>query len=341
MSRARRYAQLSSAVRCFKADLLQRHQIERLAEAGSLSETTSLLAAGQLSSSGTELSSVEAHLFNRVFDLTKRLISYAPPASKPLLKLSSAKYEFECAKQVLKSILYQVDAEEALKHIIPAGRFAIERCKELIEARDTSRVIDTFGDEALKRFISPKLTGERDGVAVVSAVDRYYYSRLWALCNLCDLLDAQVARALIGEMIDHMNILVAFRSRLFGLDRKSTSELLIPVNYHLGNALTELAETGSLPNIIGILDSTPYAHPLEATKISSDESLGEVELALSRSHLATCLNMFAGSPFHIGLALSFLIIKNYELHDLFRILNGKANNVPSERVLSSLILRGP
>jgi vacuolar-type H+-ATPase subunit C/Vma6 len=51
------------------------------------------------------------------------------------------------------------------------------------------------------------------------------------------------------------------------------------------------------------------------------------------------LNAFAGSPFNVGLALAFLFLKNYELRDLFSLINAKANSVPAERVLDSLILR--
>jgi hypothetical protein len=38
--------------------------------------------------------------------------------------------------------------------------------------------------------------------------------------------------------------------------------------------------------------------------------------------------------------LALLFLKNYELHDLFSIINGKANNAVMEKVLNSLILRG-
>ena len=340
MTAAGRYAELSSAVRCFKGELLQRHQIERLVEAGSLSETIGLLTGGHTTSVGrSDLASAEAHLTNKIFQLVKRLISYAPPDSRPLLRIFSTKFEFECAKEILKAVYYEVASGEALRHIIPAGRFTAERCSELIEARDPSGAIDALEDEALKHFISPRLMGERDGLTVVSALDQYYYSRLWAACSLRDLVDAQVARSLVGESIDHMNILLALRSQLMGLDARSISELLVPVNHHLGTAFNELADAGSLPNMIRVLDRTPYADVLKMMKVGSDDgSLEKIELALNRAHLATCLSTFAGSPFHIGLALAFLMIKNYELHDLLAILNAKANNVPSERTIKSLIL---
>jgi len=63
-----------------------------------------------------------------------------------------------------------------------------------------------------------------------------------------------------------------------------------------------------------------------------------VEFALNRSHAKACVNVFAGSPFNVGLALAFLFLKNYELRDLFGLINAKMNNVPSERTLESLVL---
>jgi vacuolar-type H+-ATPase subunit C/Vma6 len=344
MTRAARYAELSSAVRCFKSELLDPHRIERLVETGSFSETVNLLTGGQVSSvAASDIASLEAQLVHKALTLADRLLSYAPPDSLQLIRLFAAKYEFQCAKEVLKSIVYQVDAQDALKHIIPAGRYTAERCKELIEARDTNRAIDVLEDEALRRFISPNLMGERSGLMVASALDQYYLSRLWRRASsLRDLIDLQVARALIGQHIDHLNILLAIRAHLVGLDARSTSEILVPANYRLGRALSELPEAGSLPNIIRVLDSTPYAHALKEASLGSDYGgLAEVELVLNRNLLSSCLAMFAGSPFHVGLALGFLIIKNYELHDLFTILNAKANSIPSDRILASLILRIP
>jgi vacuolar-type H+-ATPase subunit C/Vma6 len=340
MTGAGRYAELAAAVRSFKADLIKPNQMERFVEAGSLSETVSLLTEGHLTSvEGSDLTLVESYLIERVIKLTDRLAAYAPHDSRSLVKLFASRYELACIREILKSIGEQVDPEEALKHIVPAGKFTTERCKELIEARNPNRVIENLQDEALRRFLAPKLTGETSGTAAAFAIDQYYYTRLWAASNLPDPLDAQSARGLIGELVDHLNILMAFRARLIGLDARSTSDLLIPVNYGLGHALNELAESTNLQNVIRVIEKTSYARAFQGQPLINGGVTG-VERALNRSHAISCLNAFAGSPFNVGLALAFLFLKNYELHDLFTILNGKANNVPMDRVIDSLILNG-
>lgn len=337
MTGAGRYAELAAAVRSFKAELIQPNQIERLIETGSFSETVNLLTDGHVTTADrSDLIPVESYLIQRVIELTKRLSGYAPHDSRPLLKLFAAWHEYACLKEILKSIADQVEPEEALRHIVPAGKFTFDRCKELLESRNPNRVIETSGDEGLKRFLSPKLTGERSGTAAAASVDQYYYEKLWAASNLPDPLDAQSARGLVGELIDHLNILLAFRARLIGLDARSTSEMMIPVNYALGHAFSELSDATSTPNLIRVLEKTPYARALQGP-IPLDG--GGVERALNRSHVTSCLNSFAGSPFNVGLALAFLFLKNYELHDLFSLINAKANNVPADRVIDSLILQ--
>jgi vacuolar-type H+-ATPase subunit C/Vma6 len=339
MAGAGRYAELAAAVRSFKAELIQPNQIERLVEAGSLSETVSVLTDGKVTvTDGRDLAAAESHLIQRVIELTERLAAYAPSDSRPLIKLFSAGYEMACVKEILRSIGEQVEPDDALQHIVPAGRFSAERCKELIEAKNPSRVIEATGDEGLKRFVVPKLTGERSGIAAVAAIDQYYYSRLWAASSLPDPLDTQSARGLLGELIDHLNILLAFRARLVGLDARSTSELFIPVNYALGRALSELAESTNMANLIHAVEKTPYARALQDPAVLEGNTV-TVERALNRSHVASCLNAFAGSPFNVGLALAFLFLKNYELRDLFAIINGKANNLSADRIVEALVLR--
>jgi vacuolar-type H+-ATPase subunit C/Vma6 len=341
MAGAGRYAELAAAVRSFKAELIRPSQIERFVESGSLSEVISLLTKGQVAYvEGDDLNNVEVFLTRRVSDLARRLAAYAPHDSRSLIKLFSAWYELECVKGIIKSIAEQIQPEEATRHIVPVGKFTEERCKELIEGRNLNRVVEMVDDEALRAFLAPRLTSEKSGVGAVFAVDQYYYTRLWNASNLPDPLDAQSARSLIGERVDHLNVLLALRTRLIGLDARSTLDLMIPVNYALGRSLSELAESTNAQGLMRVLEKTPYAKAFQGPGLV-DESAASIELALNRSHAVTCFNAFAGSPFSVGLALALLFLKNYELRDLFSIINGKANNAPMERVLSSLILRVP
>ena len=339
MTGAGRYAELAAAVRSFKAEIIHPSQIERLIEAGSLSETVNILTGGHVTTAdSSDLTPVESYLIQRVIETTHRLAAYTPHDSRGLIKLFAASHEFSCVKDILKSIADEVEPEEAMRYVVPSGRFTPEKCKELIESHNPTRVVETLGDEALKRFVTPKLTGERGGILAVLAMDQYYYNRLWSATNLPDPLDAQSARGLVGEVIDQLNIVLAFRAHLTGLDARTPSDMMIPVNYALGHAFSELGEASNAQNLMRVLDRTPYAHSLELLGPIEGVAIG-VERALKRDHAINCLNAFAGSPFNVGLALAFLFLKNYELHDLFGVINGKANNVPAERVLESLILQ--
>ena len=337
MTSAGRYAELAAAVRSFKAELIKPPQLERLLETGSLAEIVSAITGGRITSvDALDLNPVESFLVQKSIELAQRLASYAPQDSRPLVKHFSRGFEYACVKEILKASSDQNDPEDALRHIVPAGKFTADRCKDLIESHNPNRVIESIEDEALRRFVAPKLTGERGSFQAVSAIDQYYFTKLWAASNLPDPLDAQSAKGLIGEAIDHLNILLALRARQMGLDARTASEMMIPINYSLGQAFNELPEANNVQNLGRIIEKTRYAQSFEVgTAIDG----GKVECELNRSHANACLNMFAGSPFNVGLALAFLFLKNYELRDLFSLVNAKANNLSTERVLESLILR--
>ena len=339
MTGAGRYAELAAAVRSFKAELVKPAQMERLIETGSLAETVSAVTTGHITSvEGSDLSPVEAYLTHKVIEVTERLSSYAPQDSRPLIRLFARYFEFECVKAILNASAAKVNAEEALRHIVPTAKLTADRCKDLIEAHNPTRVVESIEDEGFKRFLLPKLTGEGAGMQTISSIDQYYFSKLWAASNLPDPLDAQSAKSLIGEAIDHVNILVAFRSRLMGLDARAASTMMIPVNYGLDQSFDELPEASNTQSVSRILEKTRYANILET---GTAFEAATVERALNRSHAKACANIFAGSPFNVGLALAFLFLKNYELRDLFGLINAKANNVPSERALQSLVLYQP
>jgi vacuolar-type H+-ATPase subunit C/Vma6 len=335
-----RYAELSAAVRSFKAELTQPAQMERFVESGSLSEIVGILTHGQVTlTEGVDPNIVEGFLTQRMIALTNRLASYAPQDSRSLIRLFAAGHELECVKAIIRSIVDRTEPEDALKSMVRTGKFTVERTKELIEARNLSRVVDLIHDDALREFVGPKLASEKSVISVLSAIDQFHYLRLWNASNLPDPLDAQSARGLIGEFIDDLNILLCLRARLLGLEARSASDMTIPVNYALGHSLTELAESTTVQNLLRVIEKTPYGKALEGRGLS-DGSPAFVERALYRRHAVSCLNAFAGSPFNIGLALAFLFLKNYELHDLFSIINGKASKASAEKMLESLILRG-
>jgi len=339
MTGASRYAELSSAVRSFKAELIRPTQIERIMEAGSLSETVAMLTGGRISATDSvDMKYVESQLVEGTIALTERLASYAPYDSRGLIRLFSVSYELACAKEILRAIIEHADPEIAVTRIVPAGRFTFERCKEMIETRNPNRVIEALQDEALKQFLLAKLMNE-SALAAVAAVDQFYYSRLWAASNLPDPLDGQSARGLIGPLIDHMNILLALRAKLVGLDARSTTDLFIPVNYALAQSVHEFAESTNVQNVIRVLEKTPYSRAIIGQS-GLDGDVGKVERLLNRDHAAICLNAFAGYPFNVGIALAFLFLKSYELRDLFTIINAKSNNVSTERVVDLLILAG-
>ena len=334
---AGRYAELAAAVRSYKAELIHRDQIQRIIESGSLSEAISQLTRGQLTlADSSDLASVEVFLIQRLILIGVSLSEYAPYDSRSLIRLLSQRYEFDCIKQVLKCTIEQMGPDEALRTISPAGRFTADKCKELIEARNPNRVIDALADNNLKQITSAKLS-EKNARAAVAAIDQYYYGKLWAASNLPDPLDAQSARSLIGELIDYLNVLLALRAKVVGLNSRTTSEMMIPVNYALGKAYSEIAEASSFTNALRVIDKTQYSTALR-NLTASDSVDVEVELALHVNHAQSCLNAFAGSPFNVGLGLGLLFLKDYELHDLVTVINGKANNITSDRITESLIL---
>jgi vacuolar-type H+-ATPase subunit C/Vma6 len=334
---AERYAELAAVVRCYKADLTSRDQIERIIESGSLSETVGQLTRGQMAfADNGELTSVEAFLIQRVISLATSLATYAPYDSRNLIRLVSQRYEFDCIKQLLKSTIEQIEPGDAFRHISPAGRFTAERCKELIEAHNPNRVIDALQDGNLKQIVSSKLN-EKHAESAVASIDQYYYGKLWSSSNLPDPRDAQSARGLNGEFIDHLNVLLALRAKLVGMDARATSDMMIPVNYALGKAFAEVAEASSFANAMRVMDKTQYSIAFRNLAVSGGVIV-DVERALRIRHAQSCLNTFAGYPFHVGLALALLFLKDYELHDLLSVINGKANGVAIDRITKTLIL---
>jgi vacuolar-type H+-ATPase subunit C/Vma6 len=173
--------------------------------------------------------------------------------------------------------------------------------------------------------------GENKPLPLIEAIiDKYILARIWKTADTLDWIDRQSVRSLIGEHIDATNLLVVARSKALGIPSEGVEQATVPVNYRLGDALSEAKNSGSATGALRAFMKTAYANPVGEFLDTHKEG--------NSLHQLDVLAPFSGFPFQAGLPVAFVYLIGYETSDLRGMISGKQDALSVERIQQLLIL---
>jgi len=342
--KASNYAQVSAAVRAMKSKMLERNGYDRLLRCSSSSECMSVLREeGYFETATTLGESLDSTLWENLFDtkmitLVHKLARLSPDDCAHLLAAFEDLYRLEFLKSGLR-LMVAHEERETPSGIMPSG-LTTDFLRSIVETRNVERLVQAAGAPALYSEISSAIAENRPLPIVESIVDRYGFARTWSATDMPDWADKQSVQPLVGEHIDAVNLLLVARSKNLRIASEEIQQVLLPVNYRLGDALSEAANSGSTTNALRAFTKTIYADSVERflETFKEDDSLHPLDVSLRRRHATSCLSAFSGFPFCAGLPLAFAYLTGYELSDLRSIISGKSDGLATDRIEQSLIL---
>lgn len=295
---------------------------------------------------------LEEALLRNFIKICEEIIQMSPRDISSLLKAYMMKFEANCIKAMFRAKEANLSVEEALNYIIPAGRLTANRCAGILEnCSNIGDIIDVLSDmefgSVLEKAFDLYLK-EKNFYLLEVALDHYVYSILWGTTGRFWGLDRKIARAIIGLEIDLINIKIVLRCKAMGINGRQIMQYLLPVSAVFGKEALEAAINGtdiestieSLVESVKLTGSRDYRSVFSKIQESQVASLTEIETILDRGLLEACLRMGKRytSFFNIGLLLSFLNLKWFEVKNLRVIVRGSEAKIASERVKKLLIL---
>jgi len=284
---------------------------------------------------------VEKALLTHYYQLLEKVAVATPQFSKKFLKAFLRKHELNCLKAIIKAIVCNVDVEEALRVIVPVGRYDLNTCRIILEARDISRVFEFLEPDLVNNIAITVKSLEKTSstVPLEAAIDKYAVVQLWNSLREVSGYDREVAEHLIGVEVDSVNVMSVLRMRELGMKTEDVEKLLTPCYYYVPhNSLISMSLASSTLEAIEFLKDSPY-RPL-AIKASKepDHALSILEVGFKRHLAEDCEKALLGDRFHLGTLISFLNLKFYEVFDLITMLNGKVEGFEIREIREALIL---
>lgn len=297
--------------------------------------------------------SLEKALLKTFIRAVDEIAHYSPSDIRALLATVLMKFEAKSLKAILRTKSAGLEADQAMKYIVPIGRLHAAKCMEILKnSKNISDVVKLLSDSEYGRALRGALEEyEKTGVVfpLEAAVDRHVYSRIWRAAKKLRGLDGKIARTVIGSEIDSLNIKVVLRFREAGISEDQAKQYLVPISdvfsqEELESAMGTKDVDQALEQLLEVAKfnlATDYQHML--TKLireyETHKSLSHLEMVLDRELLKTSLRMVKRyTPFfNIGFVLAFLNLKWSELRNLRTIIAGAEERIPSDKVKELLI----
>jgi V/A-type H+-transporting ATPase subunit C len=329
------YAYPYPRIMASKGQLLRCEDMKALLAASQIEEYVAYLerthygAGGAL---GLDIDNIEYMLLGDLISAGKAVLDFAPASTKTLFESFMLRYYIELMKLIL-NIFGGVEREK-IKEICSIYYPILsdevrETLKACIDAAETKMdIINAINEINPRVLCGIHVEGIPSEAEAGSLLDRCYFQKLWRSIETLSSRDAEYARRLIGTEIDLINIMNLFRSAVHG---HNAEKFIIPVNYELGGVVNSLFEA-DLPKVVSALSETRYGELASDGLRCYEEtnSLLRFEVDVQRYLIEEHRGVFRGYPFHIGILLSFLKLKEHEVKDLISILIGIKYNLPIE-----------
>ncbi len=271
---------------------------------------------------------IEKALFVHLVNTNKIIQDMLPDKAAKFFAERSRKYEIELLKILInRSERTNLDYSS----YYPLLSRDIKRViTQIIESKDITDVVELLSKTEYGRFLEGVPVSGEQRLSFITALDRYYLESLWSNIGGLPKIDGRVGRTIVGTEIDIINIMTILRAIKGNYDAE---KFIIPVSYRLGD-VRGISGIGNISDFVSKLSNTVYGDILEKSlpKYEETNSLLSFELNLKNYLLQKSKELFAGYPFHIGIPLGFLIIKEMEVENLRAIAIGIDSGLPSNEI---------
>ncbi|HHX42750.1 MAG TPA: V-type ATPase subunit [Chloroflexi bacterium] len=346
-----RYSAANARVRGLASQLLSEEIWQALIAAEDLGATLNILhttvyadVAAELEAGGAvTLEDLERHLHARAAQNIRRAMAFVSGARRNLLQVWWQHFELENLKALFRGFDQGLPPDAIRHFLIPLDAASQLPWDALLHTQSVAGLVDRLGNthygQPLRNAL-PSYRREQSLFAIEIALDIRYYRDLAAAINALGGADLEDARRILGTRLDILNILWAYRHRVYY--RLSAEEIINYTLWHTFRTDTRLIRDialGAAPEDIlervwgrGTVDlSLLEQATTEAAMVTT------LELILERFWWGLARSAMGGYPFRLGALLGYVVLQETEIVDLVTLLEAKTMRWDRERVCRHLV----
>jgi V/A-type H+-transporting ATPase subunit C len=342
------YAAINARVRVMYSRLLGADELARLSDAADLVSLVGLLKPTVY---GPYLENLRDKDFTSraiIFQLKRGLaeayqgvIHVAPAHTRSLLVQLYRYFEVNNLKAVLRGIVTGTgrDQQGALWDrvrdvLFPYGTATVVPAEAMVQSGNVAAAVELLRGtpyyETLS-FAMKRYSAERSLFPLEVALDLHYWRQLWQETQQLLGQDHGPAQRVVGSLVDMNNLMWAIRYRVY--QKLSEEELInytLPFGFHVRDEdIRAIAAGGDIAAVVTRL--YPDLPDVNALLDEPRTGLPALELQLKRHVMSECMAAFIGNPFHIGVPLAYLVMRDLEIQDLTVLIEAKSSQLPIDK----------
>jgi len=277
----------------------------------------------------------------RLADAYDMVIESVPKRGRDLAVQLSRLFEIDNLKAILRGLAAGATWDQVRFVLSPLGSSSLLPSERMLQTGDIEKAIDELRDTPYYDTLSHALEryrAEKSLFPLEVALDLDYMRELWTRVNALSGEDYRQVIRIVGLLVDSTNLLWAIRYRVYhDLSEEETINYTLPFGYLVRDAdIRSIASGGDMANPIQRL--FPRFSDAPALLLDPRSGLHELEIRLQREIAKECQAAFLGFPFHLGVPVAYLLLKEYEVQDIIVLIEGKTARMPREALEPHLVL---
>jgi V/A-type H+-transporting ATPase subunit C len=340
------YAALNARVRIMYSQLLAPAELATLGDAADLQSLVGALrhtpygpAIGAQTERDFDASRIIFDVKGRLAENYQSVIRLAPGHARHILAQLYRRYEVSNLKATLRGVA-MIDPHEDWTSrwdrvrplLFPYGAATVFRAERMLESGGIAAAIETLKGTPYYETLSAALKrydAENSLFPLEVALDLFYWRQLWQETVKLSGLDQSQATRVVGSLLDVTNLMWAIRYRTYQhLSEEEMINYTLPFGYRVRDEVIRAIAAGiDLASLVSRL----YPGIPDAGTLLGDARAGlpMLEVRLKRYVMHQCEAAFVGDPFHVGIALAYLVLHDAEAQDLTLLVEAKASHLPA------------
>ena len=269
---------------------------------------------------------LEAAIQRRHSDEIERLSKYLTFPQKTSLRHISLRCEIETVKRVLRTLTAGEEVEERFTICLPEG----------VNLSSLQDFISSLSGRPYHGILT-SVYGAEGGIGrMENSLDFWYFSTLLKKLRLAG---SPRVVSVFKEQVDLMNVMWVYRARvLFKYSPERTKNLLLPFGKRLkGNALEDLASSGSADEILQKISNTPYRSYLEKAFGGMGEYL--LERSMESYLYGEFSRMVRDYQRDFDMVIGYLHLLEYEMRNIVTVIEAVRYKLDRE-IAKNYLIRG-
>ncbi|MCP1714644.1 V/A-type H+-transporting ATPase subunit C [Methanocalculus alkaliphilus] len=345
------YGYVNARIKGMKSRLLTTHDLDELTNKPDLDAFISSLEETayreELQKAGIEsagLERIEVALRRDLIRAFQKVLSlFAGEREEVYIRIILNRWDIQNIKTLLRGKKINAPTNEIRDCLLPAGELDMAALLELSKQPDVRAIIDLLAtwridySRPLTRNL-PAYLDTRDLAVLELPLDRYYYERALSLLDNPEHYDQQIILDMITTEIDITNIRTLLRITREKMQDETIRDYLIDGGRYLSiERLESLASSGSIPDILVELGTTPYGFlgGIQPECISAGR-ISVIERELERFMIEKGCKNFLREPLSIAIPVAYIWAKQNEVINLRIIAHSIIGDVPESELRRAL-----